>query len=337
MMEVLNVFAGRLHPLLVHLPIGFVLLALALEGLSARQPALKKALSQLWFWAAVSAVFSALSGYLLSRVDAYESGVLDWHRNAGIATTVICTVIWVYRKTQQNQSIFNTFALVLCFLLLIFTSWQGAEITHGEQFLTTGKKSDKLEKTADFAATDIPQGTVAAPDMQAVKSLQTKAVVLSPVAAGSSYLSANFVNAATFQDTDAVWLEKLAPQLIWLKLGGASISDSALISVGKLTNLTRLSLENLPISDKGIAVLKTLTQLQTLNLNGTKVTENGLRSLSGLTQLRKIFLFHTALNGSALEALKSVFPKVEIDTGGYQVPVFETDTSRLKAPEVKKK
>lgn len=337
MMEVLTVFAGRLHPLLVHVPIGFVLLALALEGLASKRPTLKNALPQLWFWAAASAVFSALSGYLLSLVDVYEPGVLTWHRYAGIATAVICTAIWMYRKTQQNQRIINVFALVLCFLLLVFTAWQGAEITHGEQFLTAGKKGNVTGKPSGFAATDVPEGIVAAPQVRAVQALQAKAAVLSPVEAGSNYLSANFVNAATFHDADAVWLEKLAPQLVWLKLGGAQISDSALISVGKLTNLTRLSLENLPIGDNGIAELKTLTQLQTLNLNGTKVTETGLRSLRGLPQLRKIFLFHTTLSGGALAPLRSVFPKVEIDTGGYQVPTFETDTSRLKAPEIKKK
>jgi hypothetical protein len=33
--------------------------------------------------------------------------------------------------------------------------------------------------------------------------------------------------------------------------------------------------------------------------------------------------------------LKNHFPKVTLDTGGYRVPTFETDTTIVKPPEKK--
>jgi len=71
-MEIVQ-FLGRLHPLVLHLPIGFLVLAFLMEWASRRDkfvalaPAVGFAI-QLGMW---SAIFAAVSGYLLSWLFAF--------------------------------------------------------------------------------------------------------------------------------------------------------------------------------------------------------------------------------------------------------------------------
>ncbi|MCW3120141.1 MAG: hypothetical protein JWM28_4223, partial [Chitinophagaceae bacterium] len=71
-------FTGRLHPLLVHLPIGILLLACFFQWLTANnkfaflQPAIPVAL----FWGMISAVASCISGYILSDSGDYDADLV---------------------------------------------------------------------------------------------------------------------------------------------------------------------------------------------------------------------------------------------------------------------
>ena len=109
-----------------------------------------------------------------------------------------------------------------------------------------------------------------------------------------------------------------------------------LTAIGQLTNLTRLQLDNTLITDKGLTALQTLTDLQYLNLVGTKVTMKGVIQLKDLPRLQAIYLYKTIISSSDWPALKNSFPKVTLDTGGYYVPILETDTTIVKPPVVKK-
>ena len=61
-------FVGRLHPLAVHLPIGFLLLAVTLEGGALWRPLrrLRHAVPFVLVLGAASAVIAVLAGYLLA-------------------------------------------------------------------------------------------------------------------------------------------------------------------------------------------------------------------------------------------------------------------------------
>ena len=58
-------FIGRFHPVLVHLPIGFLLLTVLLEWFNNDQQ-YKSLLSIGWLLSAVSAAFAALCGWFLA-------------------------------------------------------------------------------------------------------------------------------------------------------------------------------------------------------------------------------------------------------------------------------
>ncbi len=192
-----------------------------------------------------------------------------------------------------------------------------------------------LQKVVKKSLPDVPEKPVVAADEKVVKQLREKGVVIIPVTRNSNYLSANFVTVDSVTEKEMVLLGSLKKQLIWLKLSDKNISDSLLKTVGQLTNLTRLQLDNTPVTDKGIVSLQTLVNLQYLNLVGTKVTSHGLIQLKGLPNLQAIYLYKTFINFTEWAQLKKNFPKVTLDTGGYQVPFLETDTVIVKPPEKK--
>ena len=182
---------------------------------------------------------------------------------------------------------------------------------------------------------EVPEKLVDPADEKIIKQLREKGVVIIPVTRSSNYLSANFVTVDTVTEKVISLLSSLKKQLIWLNLGDKIFPDTLLKTVGLLTNLTRLHLNNTSITDKGIVFLQPLPNLQYLNLVGTKVTAQGLMQLKGLPNLQAIYLYKTSISSSDWGTVKNTFPKVTLDTGGYKIQFLETDTMTVKPPKKK--
>ena len=180
--------------------------------------------------------------------------------------------------------------------------------------------------------TDIPVAQVGKAAEKIIDQLKERNIVVLPVAQNTNYLMANFVTDSVIYKADMELLLQLKPQLIWLKLHNTNISDEMLASIAQLTNLTRLDLSNTFITDKGLPQLVTLTNLQYLNLVGTTISGAVITQLRGLSKLQTLYLFKTGFSIKDLAAVKSVFPKTIIDTGGYNVPLLTSDTTLVKEP-----
>jgi uncharacterized membrane protein len=87
----IETFFGRFHPLVVHLPIGFLLLAVffALLSLKEKYKGLHVAIPVSLLAGSISAAFACITGYVLSQSGDYDVEVLDDHMWAGILTTVV--------------------------------------------------------------------------------------------------------------------------------------------------------------------------------------------------------------------------------------------------------
>ncbi len=179
----------------------------------------------------------------------------------------------------------------------------------------------------------VPKGTVEPADPAAIKKLTDKGVVITPVAANSNWLLANFVTASSFTDKDLQDLLAIKKQLVWLKLSNTKITDLGIASIAQCSNLCKLDLSNTAISNKGLEGLATINQLQVLNLVGTKINEQGLLALKSLKQLQTVYLFQTQVNKNQWSGLKKLFPNTQLDSGGYIVPLLDTDTTLVKAPK----
>jgi hypothetical protein len=153
-----------------------------------------------------------------------------------------------------------------------------------------------------------------------------------PVAQNNNYLMASFVSAKEFSDSDMNLLMPLQKQLVWLKIGGTRITDSALFKINSFANLTQLDLSHTAVTDKGVSFLKDLKNLQWLNLVGTQVTASALLTLSELKRMQTVYLFRTKVNANGWNQLIKTFPKIRFDTGGYSIPFLSTDTIVVRTP-----
>ena len=92
-------FLGRIHPLVVHLPIGFLLLA-ALAEFATRKTKfepIKMFTHYLWGLGAISSLFAVGVGYLLSLSGDYNPDTLFWHKWSGfflLALSIICFIVF---------------------------------------------------------------------------------------------------------------------------------------------------------------------------------------------------------------------------------------------------
>ena len=140
----LALFFGRLHPLIVHLPIGmFVLVGLAeaatlFERYRARiDPVLGLVLPVL-----VLAAFGAfVLGQLLAAAGGYPAHLLAWHRRlelVAVLTTGLALIVWTYQaeaRTRGGRAAFRAL-LGLSLAVLSIGAHFGGSLTHGDTYLT---------------------------------------------------------------------------------------------------------------------------------------------------------------------------------------------------------
>lgn len=151
---------GRLHPLLVHLPIGILLLAFFLEVLSMR-PAfgdLKPAADLSLLIGVLFAVLSCLTGFLLSRSADYDESMVTVHQWLAISLTVLSAGLYFLVRRRPVTRAGRALA-VTGFLLLILTGHWGGTLTHGEGFLTANLEPPAIVPTLQPVA-DIQSAVV---------------------------------------------------------------------------------------------------------------------------------------------------------------------------------
>ena len=126
----LTQFLGRLHPLLVHLPIGFILLALIFELKRFRGKGSNFNFLQItWFIAFLSSLFSALMGWLLAQNGHYIDTELTPHQYTGILLVLFSCVGWILRiKNIRLPSFFSQINNFIVLVLLIIVGHLGGSL-----------------------------------------------------------------------------------------------------------------------------------------------------------------------------------------------------------------
>ena len=134
----LAAFFGRLHPLLVHLPIGFILLALLFDLKWFKEKGTRfNFLKIIWFLAFISSFFSALMGWLLAQNGYYIDADLTPHQYTGILLVFFSCLGWVLRIKNINMpSLFMRINNLIVLFLLILVGHLGGSLTHGSDYLT---------------------------------------------------------------------------------------------------------------------------------------------------------------------------------------------------------
>ncbi|WP_020528107.1 c-type cytochrome domain-containing protein [Flexithrix dorotheae] len=138
------IFFGRFHPLVVHMPIGFLILAFLMEMASRWQEkykSLRDATGFALLLGGISAVVSAIVGFMLSQGGGYDDSTLFWHKWLGIFVAVFAFVAYFAKIKSENgdQQLMKqlyTFSLFAVMGIMTFAGHLGGNLTHGSTYLT---------------------------------------------------------------------------------------------------------------------------------------------------------------------------------------------------------
>jgi uncharacterized membrane protein len=130
---------GRLHPLLVHLPIGILALGFLMEVFSrkAKYAYLKPAISFTILMSGLSAVVTVATGWIMPKNGQFDETLLDLHFWFGIGLTVGIFILYALSKGDKSKltgKLYFPFFIVNL-LLLTATGHYGGSLTHGSNYL----------------------------------------------------------------------------------------------------------------------------------------------------------------------------------------------------------
>lgn len=132
----IGLFFGRFHPLLLHLPIGFLVVLAGLE-LLAFLPGFRNATEArrpILLMLAPAAIFTAVCGWLLSRGGGYDQELVDLHFYTGVGVAVLSVaLLWLQGRARLLG---YRLGLVATLGVLVFASHNGGSLTHGKGYLT---------------------------------------------------------------------------------------------------------------------------------------------------------------------------------------------------------
>ncbi|MEP7246293.1 MAG: c-type cytochrome domain-containing protein [Gammaproteobacteria bacterium] len=137
-------FLGRFHVLVLHLPVGVLMLAVGMEILArwprffvAGRSPLEAAMPIIWGAGALSAVLTVALGYMHASEPGFTGVGVDHHRWAGTALAFTAVLVWAWRADAPTSFAKAWPAGMLAITaLLITTGHFGGVLTHGPDYLT---------------------------------------------------------------------------------------------------------------------------------------------------------------------------------------------------------
>lgn len=141
-----SLFFGRFHPLLVHLPIGILLIAALLELVTRLQwwGTFNKAVTALLFVGAWSAILAAIAGLYLAQGGGYDPPTLLWHKRLGVVIAILASAtyplkVWTNSTVRPpTKALKRGYAGSVAALVfgIALAGHFGGELTHGDGYLT---------------------------------------------------------------------------------------------------------------------------------------------------------------------------------------------------------
>ncbi|MCL6293870.1 c-type cytochrome domain-containing protein [Jejuia spongiicola] len=132
-------FFGRFHALVVHLPIGFIILAVIFECLAWKKKIdLKLAISYALLIGALFGVIAVVLGLMLASDGGYNIDTLNLHKWTGISTTIVAFLLFFLSKKKETilwAKKTYPVMMALVVILLSIAGHYGGNLTHGSNYL----------------------------------------------------------------------------------------------------------------------------------------------------------------------------------------------------------
>lgn len=134
-------FLGKSHLLLVHIPIGMMLLALVFQrmGRKPKNAVFRTVVPTTLLISSSFAILACLTGFLIASQGTYDPNVLTWHKWLSIPVAVLGIIAWRFsgkRPGSWQVDVWRNFIAVVLFVLLLLTGYLGSTLSHGKGYLT---------------------------------------------------------------------------------------------------------------------------------------------------------------------------------------------------------
>lgn len=135
-----EIFIGRFHPLMVHLPIGIFILGYILEVLLQtgfrNLVESRKIVIITYSIGFLAGLVAAVTGWLLSFSDDYGIEALNDHKQLGILTLVAMLLVILYQiKAPNTKGKLKLSGSTIAIVLISLTGHLGGNLTHGSTYL----------------------------------------------------------------------------------------------------------------------------------------------------------------------------------------------------------
>lgn len=135
-----ELFLGRFHPLMVHLPIGIFIMGYVLEILLQtgfrNLVESRKIVIVTYILALLSGLIAAITGWLLSFSNNYDIAALNDHKQLGILTLVVILLVIIYQiKAPVKKIKLKIAGSTIAIVLISLTGHLGGNLTHGSDYL----------------------------------------------------------------------------------------------------------------------------------------------------------------------------------------------------------
>ena len=151
-------FIGHLHPVIVHLPIGILLLGVLMMVYEHYSKVdLSAPISFAFLVGSISAVLACIAGWILSNSGEYDALLVQKHQWTGISTAVIGLLVYFLKQYRKLLAVILT-------LLVFITGHYGGTLTHGENYLFSSiensntSQGDTLNKESKIITQTISNG-----------------------------------------------------------------------------------------------------------------------------------------------------------------------------------
>lgn len=135
---------------------------------------------------------------------------------------------------------------------------------------------------------------------------------LEPLSKLTNLISLGLYNTSV-TDQGVARLPFVAPQLDYLNLAGAPVTDAVCKELAALTELKRLVLTECRIGDAGLESLSDLVGLDNVYLNETDITDAGLKHLHRLANLKLLDVSNTQITAVGIAELKAALPGCHVE------------------------
>lgn len=136
-MDFLIDLLGRFHPLIVHLPIGFLLLGLMMLVFDRKESKHLNIIRFTFFWGTLSTLIAIFTGTIQLIREGYPWEDVQGHLIFGVFTFILSFLIYLklkgYRLFQGLSHQFLGYGLLV---ILLITGHLGGNLTHGRDHLT---------------------------------------------------------------------------------------------------------------------------------------------------------------------------------------------------------